>query len=125
MKNRNLNHSDHWATPKDLYDKLNLEFRFNFDPCPLHSLYDGLQSDWGSSNFINPPYSLQLKTAFVKRAVEVAKSGAVCVLLLPVGSGTTGVACVNLDRGFIGIESDRKYFEIAKARIKESSQQLF
>jgi len=30
MKNRNINHSDHWATPKDLYDKLNLEFRFNF-----------------------------------------------------------------------------------------------
>lgn len=33
------------------------------------------------------------------------------------GSGTTGVACKNLNRGFIGIESDKKYFEIAKARI--------
>ncbi len=34
------------------------------------------------------------------------------------GSGTTGVACKNLNRSFIGIEQDHKYFEIAKERIK-------
>ena len=33
------------------------------------------------------------------------------------GSGTTGVACINLDRNFIGIELDSGYFEIAKKRI--------
>ena len=33
------------------------------------------------------------------------------------GSGTTGVACKNLHRNFIGIEKDEKYFEIAKNRI--------
>jgi site-specific DNA-methyltransferase (adenine-specific) len=33
------------------------------------------------------------------------------------GSGTTGVACVNLKRNFIGIELDKEYFEIAKKRI--------
>lgn len=33
------------------------------------------------------------------------------------GSGTTGVACVNLNRNFIGIEKDDKYFEIAQKRI--------
>jgi site-specific DNA-methyltransferase (adenine-specific) len=36
------------------------------------------------------------------------------------GSGTTGVACVNLDREFIGIEIDKDYFEIAEKRIKEA-----
>lgn len=36
------------------------------------------------------------------------------------GSGTTGVACVNLDRKFIGIELDENYFKIAEDRIKES-----
>lgn len=41
------------------------------------------------------------------------------------GSGTTGVACKNLNRKFIGIELDKKYFNIAKARIEYSSQQLF
>jgi len=47
------------------------------------------------------------------------------VLDFTMGSGTTGVACVNLNRDFIGIEMDDKYFEIAKARIEESQKGLF
>ena len=35
------------------------------------------------------------------------------------GSGSTGVACKNLNRNFIGIEKDEKYFDIAKQRIYE------
>lgn len=35
------------------------------------------------------------------------------------GSGTTGVACINTNRNFIGIELDATYFEIAKRRINE------
>jgi site-specific DNA-methyltransferase (adenine-specific) len=35
------------------------------------------------------------------------------------GSGTTGIACVNTNRNFIGIEKDDKYFEVAKNRIEE------
>ena len=40
------------------------------------------------------------------------------VLDLFMGSGSTGVACKNLNRNFIGIEKDREYFRIAKQRIK-------
>jgi len=36
------------------------------------------------------------------------------------GSGTTGVACLNLNRNFIGIELDEKYFNIAKDRINDT-----
>ena len=39
------------------------------------------------------------------------------------GSGTTGVACVNLGRKFTGIERERKYFDIACQRIEEASRQ--
>ena len=41
------------------------------------------------------------------------------------GSGSTGVACVNTNRNFIGIEKDTNYFEIAKKRIEESNKKLF
>ncbi len=54
MKDRNLNHSDNWATPKDFYDKLNKEFKFDFDPCPLnHNLseWNGLEVNWGGGEF--------------------------------------------------------------------------
>lgn len=40
------------------------------------------------------------------------------------GSGTTGVACVNLNRRFTGIELDEKYFEIARNRITEAENAL-
>lgn len=40
------------------------------------------------------------------------------------GSGTSGVACINTNRKFIGIEIDDKYFEIAKKRIKETENDL-
>jgi DNA modification methylase len=41
------------------------------------------------------------------------------VLDFTMGSGTTGVACVNLNRNFIGIELDNNYFNIAEMRIKQ------
>ena len=40
------------------------------------------------------------------------------VLDFSMGSGTTGVACVNTNRSFLGIELDPEYFKLAKKRIK-------
>jgi len=42
------------------------------------------------------------------------------VLDFTMGSGSTGVACINTNRNFIGIEKDESYFKIAKKRINES-----
>ena len=47
------------------------------------------------------------------------------VLDFTMGSGSTGVACVNTKRNFIGIELDDKYVEIANQRIKEAEYKLF
>tara|TARA_Y100001973_G_scaffold68233_1_gene99586 strand:+ start:420 stop:836 length:417 start_codon:yes stop_codon:yes gene_type:complete len=91
MKNRNLNHIDDWATPAYIYDPLNKEFNFDFDPCPLqHDLkkWDGLEIDWKKRNFINPPYSRKLKESFVIKAIEESKKGNLCVCLLPVSTST-------------------------------------
>ena len=43
------------------------------------------------------------------------------------GSGSTGVACIETERGFIGIEKDDTYFKLAKDRIDnyQSKKELF
>ena len=46
------------------------------------------------------------------------------VLDFTMGSGTTGVSCVNTNRDFIGIELDKKYFDIAKQRIETPLGQI-
>lgn len=46
------------------------------------------------------------------------------VLDFTMGSGTTGVACANLNRNFIGIERDPTYFQIAQQRIEEAQRRL-
>ena len=92
MKNRKSIH-DNWKTPKDLYDKLDLEFNFDFDPCPLNlekitPEKDGLLKDWGQCNFVNPPYSRKLKEAFINKAIEESEKGKTCVCLIPVSTST-------------------------------------
>jgi site-specific DNA-methyltransferase (adenine-specific) len=93
MKNRNIEHSDNWETPKEIYNVLNAEFNFDYDPCPISFVpitpeNDGLLTDWGKRNFINPPYSRKLKEAFVKKAIEESNKEKLCVLLLPVSTST-------------------------------------
>lgn len=40
------------------------------------------------------------------------------------GSGSTGIACINTQRNFIGIELDENYFKIASERVEKAQQQL-
>ena len=44
-----------------------------------------------------------------------------CVLDNTMGSGSTGVACLNTNRRFIGIEKDEKYFKISCERLENIS----
>jgi hypothetical protein len=77
-----------WATPDWLYQQLDQEFNFDFDPCPLQSTFDGLSIEWGKSNFINPPYDRDLKPKFIKKAFEEYRKGKTCVMLIPAATGT-------------------------------------
>lgn len=38
------------------------------------------------------------------------------------GSGTTGVACIETERGFIGVEKEKKFYELAKKRIQKAKE---
>ncbi len=73
--------SEHWATPKELYDSLNKEFHFNDDPCPLRGI-GGLDRNWGETVFMNPPYGKGI-TKWIKRAYEESLLGKTVVCLLP------------------------------------------
>lgn len=79
---------DHWQTPKWLYDQLNEEFNFDFDPCPIYANFDGLKATWGESNFINPPYNRVDKPKFIQKSYDEWKNGKTCVLLIPVSTST-------------------------------------
>lgn len=72
--------TDHWSTPKEVYDNLNKEFNFDDDPCPLGGT-DGLCRDWGQSVFVNPPYS-NIKE-WVAYAYSQSRKGKTVVMLIP------------------------------------------
>jgi len=50
----------YWLTPKPIYNSLNEEFNFDFDPCPFPKPdgYNSLVVPWGKSNYVNPPFNL-------------------------------------------------------------------
>lgn len=73
--------SDEWKTPTAIYEGLDAEFNFDFDPCPMGGVFDGLYVSWGKRNFCNPPYS-QIKE-WVKKAFEESQLGKTVVLLIP------------------------------------------
>ena len=78
--------TEHWSTPKDVYDALDAEFHFNFDPCPLDNKpgSDGLTEPWGSRTFVNPPWSRQRPIRpWLEKALAESLLGKLVVCLIP------------------------------------------
>jgi hypothetical protein len=82
----------YWLTPPDLYNELNKEFNFNFDPCPypLPVGFDGLTCEWGESNYCNPPFGSIIHegkkkgpTAWARKSIEEFKKGKDVVMVYP------------------------------------------
>jgi hypothetical protein len=82
----------YWITPPDVYQKLDAEFHFDFDPCPYPYIRDGIEIEWGRSNYVNPPFRKKDAinghgpTAFVRKAIEENKKGKQVVLIIPTQS---------------------------------------
>ena len=74
-----MKNTDHWTTPKEIYE----EFlsKGYFDPCPLHSQFNGLVIEWEDKTFVNPPYSQCIQ--WVLKAIEQAEKGKEIVMLVP------------------------------------------
>ena len=98
----------------------------------MNSLYPSIFNLWqgGSqkSNVLEYPkdsggyHPTQKPVALLEDLVQTFSNPGDTVLDFTMGSGSTGVACVNTGRDFIGIEIDPVYFEIAKRRIQEAMQ---
>ena len=65
----------------------------------------------------------QKPVALMEYLIKTYTNEGETVLDFTMGSGTTGVACVNTGRDFIGIELDETYFGIAKDRIEEAQKE--
>lgn len=73
-----------WATPESVYQTLDKEFEFDFDPCPMGALFDGLAISWkGKRVYCNPPYGRRLKLW-----LEKGREADLAVYLLPARTDT-------------------------------------
>lgn len=83
----------YWLTPPEIYEPLNEEFCFDFDPCPypLPHSFDGLTCEWGKSNYVNPPFGSIIhqgkkkgQTAWTRKAIEEYHKGKKVVMVFPI-----------------------------------------
>lgn len=97
MTFENGNQSDgkhYWLTPDDLLADIEAEFEINFDPCPFTKPenFDGLTAEWGTSNYVNPPFGSYVgtdgkkkgPTAWARKAIEEYKKGKKVVFVYPI-----------------------------------------
>jgi site-specific DNA-methyltransferase (adenine-specific)/modification methylase len=86
------------------------------------SIFDMARTDAYINTKIAKEHPTQKPEALMKWCIE--KAGNPQTILDPfMGSGTTGVACMDLSRKFIGIEIDPRYFDIACQRIENAQRQ--
>ena len=79
--------------------------------------------DFSNGNNHNE-HPTQKPVALYEYLIKTYTNAGDTVLDFCMGSGTTGVACVNTGRNFIGIEKQADYFAIAERRIQEAQQQM-
>lgn len=84
----------YWLTPPKLMESLQLEFNFNYDPCPYPRPdgYDGLKAEWGTDNYVNPPFGSYIgddgkkkgPTAWARKCITESKKGKTVVMVYPI-----------------------------------------
>lgn len=80
--------------------------------------------DFTNANRQNRLHPTQKPVALLEYLIKTYTNEGEIVLDNTMGSGSTGVACLNINRKFIGIELDDTYFEIAKQRIENTYNEL-
>ena len=98
----------------EVYGQITPIDNFNDDYYPSSIL------EFSNANQKAKSHPTQKPVALMEYLIKTYTNEGEVVLDNTMGSGTTGVACVNTNRRFIGMELDDKYFEIAKERIEKA-----
>jgi len=83
------NDNKYWLTPPELYQELDREFHFDFDPCPypLSAGWNCLDMSWGKMNYVNPPFRKDdwkyggSHTTLIRKAMAEQKNGNTSVII--------------------------------------------
>ena len=105
---------------REEYESLREEYeslRYTFN---LKEVQDNISCIWEIKEHNSGKlHSCQKPLTILEKIIKTSSNENDVVLDCFMGSGSTGVACKHINRKFIGIELDEKYFEIAKKRIEE------
>ena len=117
----NIDKYEGFRTYEDLrqeYEDLRQEYE---DLRYTHNLDKNHKNVWVSKERNNGKlHSCQKPLDILERIIKTSSNEGYIILDCFMGSGSTGVACMNTNRKFIGIELDENYFNIAKQRIEEA-----
>lgn len=103
------------------YEDLRQEYE---DLRPVHHLDQNHKNVWQMKRDKGKNYhSCQKPINILERLIRTHSNEDAIVLDCFMGSGSTGLACLNTNRQFIGIELDEKYYKIAQERINETKKQ--
>jgi len=89
----NADGKHYWLTPPELMERLQAEFKFNFDACPYPKPeeFNGLVSEWGTSTYVNPPFGSIIingkkmgPTAWARKAITEYQKGKRVVMVYPI-----------------------------------------
>jgi site-specific DNA-methyltransferase (adenine-specific) len=89
--------------------------------CQIRGKRDGSVWDFSKVNPNKMVHPTQKPEQLLKKIIEKYSDEGDTVLDCFMGSGSTGVACINTGRNFIGIELDEHYYEVAERRIAEAA----
>ena len=117
-------------TPRDKVKRNSFQSKSESSPIAHHDGLERVYTDFlpksiieiSNANQRNRLHPTQKPVALLEYLIKTYTLEGETVLDNCMGSGSTGVACVNTKRNFIGIEKDPDYFKIAEKRIREAQE---
>ena len=115
---------------REMWEKLENVLEFNYPYEDISSTFNiemGLTDVWNDINFYEEKrlHPTQKPVKLIERIIRASSHKNMIVLDPFMGSGSTAIACLNLNRYYIGIEKEDKYIEKINSRIaQDKSNQI-